>query len=260
MKIKILSIILASVISFSIYTTVTDAEPIPKATIEKHEVDHVDGRIDNTVYTYYISASSGTEVYKKESTGSTVLYSIPWGEKVKTCKSNSKKFLGVKIGKTIVGYICKKDICKEKPRCIMYDISSYHLTAKSYSDMRSITATNTPQYKLRMLATVGDYGIMTVNGRYCVALGSHFDCSIGQYFDIILQNGIVIKCIKCDAKADEHTNANNVYTTVSKCATEFYVYTPALYSAAKNTGNLNCVPMFKGQVNHIKVYQKRIKL
>ncbi len=259
MRIKILAIIFASVISFPIHSIVTDAEPT-QITIVKHQVDYIESRIDNPVYTYYISASSGAKVYRKESTDSKVLYSIPWGEEVKTCKTNSKKFLGVKFGKTIAGYICKSDVTKQKPQSCTYDISAYHLTAKSYSDMRSITATNTKQYKLRMLATVGEYGIMTVNGRFCVALGSRFDCTIGQYFDIILSSGITIKCVKCDAKANKHTDVTNTYTSISKCATEFYVYAPALYSKCRSQGNLNILDEFKGQVNCIKVYDERIKL
>ena len=255
MKMKILAIIFASVISFPIHSIVTDAEPT-QITIIEHQANH----IDNTIRTYYISKSNGANVYKKESKSSKVLYSIPWGEKVKTCKTDSKKFIGVKIGETIVGYICKSDVTKQKPQNCTYDISAYHLTAKSYSDMRSITATNTKQYKLRMLATVGEYGIMTVNGRFCVALGSRFDCDIGQYFDIILSSGITIKCIKCDAKADKHTDVTNTYTSVSKCATEFYVYTPALYFKCRSQGNLNILDEFKGQVNCIRVYRKKVKL
>lgn len=77
---------------------------------------------------------------------------------------------------------------------------------KSYEDYRDITSTNTPHYKLQNLyATTANNGLRAVNGRYCIALGSYFTTSIGQYVDVVLENGTVIECILGDQKSNAHT-------------------------------------------------------
>lgn len=77
---------------------------------------------------------------------------------------------------------------------------------KSYEDYRSITSKNTPHYKLQNLyATTANDGLRAVNGRYCIALGSYFTTSIGQYVDVVLENGTVIECILGDQKSNAHT-------------------------------------------------------
>lgn len=77
---------------------------------------------------------------------------------------------------------------------------------KSYEDYRLITSTNTPHYKLQnSYAYTGKDGVRMVNGRYCIALGSYFEKTIGQYIDIVLANGTVIECILGDQKSDAHT-------------------------------------------------------
>lgn len=77
---------------------------------------------------------------------------------------------------------------------------------KSYENYLAITSTNTPHYKLQHnYAKTADNGIRTVNDRYCIALGSYFTKTIGQYIDVVLQNGTVIECILGDQKSDAHT-------------------------------------------------------
>ena len=212
--------------------------------------------------TYYISAESGVNVRRMPTKSAKVVEVLPWSTKVKLYEINSKNFLAWKNEKTntITGYIHRSCISKHKPKYQHYDISSYMLKTKTYTDMRLVNSRNTDQWKLRQLASIGPHGVMTVNGRYCVALGSRFKCKIGQYFDIILSNGNVVHCIKCDAKADKHTDPSNTYTFVSKCATEFYVCTPCLDSEARNTGNLNYISEFQGYVEAINVYRKKVKL
>lgn len=77
---------------------------------------------------------------------------------------------------------------------------------KSYESYRAITSVNTPHYKLQnQYAYTAPNGIRAVDGRYCIALGSYFTSRIGQYVDIVLQNGTVIECILGDQKSDAHT-------------------------------------------------------
>lgn len=64
---------------------------------------------------------------------------------------------------------------------------------KSYMDYRTITSTGSKQFQLQNLyANTGDYGIRMVDDRFCIAVGTHFDAQIGQYLDLILENGSVI--------------------------------------------------------------------
>lgn len=82
---------------------------------------------------------------------------------------------------------------------------------KSYMDYRAITAINTPHYKLQKnYAYTGEDGVRMVNGRYCIALGSYFTIEIGQYIDVILENGTILHCILGDQKSDKHTDKNHI--------------------------------------------------
>ena len=100
-----------------------------------------------------------------------------------------------------------------------------------------------------------------VNGRYCVAIGSHFGCKIGQYFDLILANGEVIPCIMADQKANKHTDSANIITTSTNCLSEFIVDRNALNRDAKRDGNISsCCEEWKSHVVKIRVYKKVVKL
>lgn len=98
-----------------------------------------------------------------------------------------------------------------------------------------------------------------VNGRYCVALGSHFGCEIGQYFDLILANDEVIPCIMSDQKANKHTDSANIVTISTNCLSEFIVDRQALNRNAKRDGDISsCCPELESTVKKIKVYEKVI--
>lgn len=71
-------------------------------------------------------------------------------------------------------------------------------------------------------------GFQMINDRYLVAMGTRFELTIGQYFDIVLENGTIIPCILGDEKDDDDTDITNTFTTHSKCATEFIVSTDKL--------------------------------
>lgn len=82
---------------------------------------------------------------------------------------------------------------------------------KSYMDWRTITSRTSPHYKLQnSYAYTAEDGIRMVEGRYCIALGSYFTKTIGQYVDVVLENGTVIHCILGDQKSDAHTDAAHI--------------------------------------------------
>jgi hypothetical protein len=78
-------------------------------------------------------------------------------------------------------------------------------------DWRAITSRTSPHYKLQnSYAYTAEDGIRMVEGRYCIALGSYFTKTIGQYVDVVLENGTVIHCILGDQKSDAHTDAAHI--------------------------------------------------
>ena len=155
------------------------------------------------------------------------------------------------------GYI-HKDYVSDKP--INYRIYNVpYAKNKTWMPYTAITSRGSKQYKLQQIAYTGDYGIRMVNGRYCVAIGSHFECKIGQYFDLILANGEVIPCIMADQKANKHTDSANIVTISTNCLSEFIVDRNALNRNAKRDGDISsCCPEWKSTVKQIKVYEKVI--
>ena len=87
---------------------------------------------------------------------------------------------------------------------------------------KCITSKSSDQYRLQQIAYTGMYGIRQVNGRFCVAVGSAYTTQIGQYIDLVLEDGAVIPCILADCKADIHTDTNNILTSDGSLA-EFVV-------------------------------------
>lgn len=111
----------------------------------------------------------------------------------------------------------------------------------------------TSQYTLQQMAMTDENGLRTVNGRYCVAIGSHFGTSIGQCFDLILMDGTRIPCVMGDQKADCHTDAQNIFTG-NGCCSEFIVEQSALNPAAKQSGSVSSINGWDSPVMKILVY------
>ena len=78
-----------------------------------------------------------------------------------------------------------------------------------------------------------------VEGRYCIALGSYFTTTIGQYIDIVLANGTVIPCILGDQKADAHTDSLHVAHRTDGSVVEFIVDKKVLPNTPKRMGNIS---------------------
>jgi hypothetical protein len=109
---------------------------------------------------------------------------------------------------------------------------------KSYESWKAITAKNTPHYKLQNeYAYTNTDGIRMVDGRYCIALGSYFTTAIGQYIDIILENGTVIECILGDQKADIHTDNLHI-AHPDGSVVEFIVDVDKIPTMARRMGNM----------------------
>lgn len=131
---------------------------------------------------------------------------------------------------------------------------------KSFMSYKSITSKSSRQYKLQSnYAYTGDYGIRQVEGRFCIAIGTFSDATIGTYVDLILENQSVIPCIVGDFKADTHTDSSNMITQHNGCVSEFIVDKNSLYKTAKQMGDISyCQQDWKSGVQTIRVYEMNI--
>ena len=196
-------------------------------------------------------------VRKKPSKTSKVLDVLDFNTKVKFIKENKNWFKIKYNGK--YAYVSRKHITKKKVDSDLYDLPSYS-GYKSWMDYQMITSSGSPQKLLQdEYAYTGSYGIRQINGRYCVAIGSYFTTEIGQYFDLILENGTVIPCILADQKADEDTDDDGIFTLHNGCATEFIIDFDYLNYAAKRDGDISsCADEWDSPVETIRVYEKNV--
>lgn len=131
---------------------------------------------------------------------------------------------------------------------------------KSFMDYRTITNTDSKQHRLQQYyAETGEYGIRMADSRYIVAIGTYFTSDVGQYFDIILENGTVIPCILGDQKADVDTDSNNIITKHNGCMSEFIVDSNMLNDDVKFYGDMSyCSNDWGSPIKTIKVYNRNI--
>jgi hypothetical protein len=160
------------------------------------------------------------------------------------------------------GYISNKYISDNE---LLYQIynAPYTNGKKTYMpykvDNGSIFSKSSNQYKLQQFCHTGTYGIRMYYNRYCVALGSAFDLEIGQYFDLILENGVIIPCIMADQKAPMHTDSSNIITVASGCMSEFIVDTDVLEEDARIMGDVSyCCDEWQSKVAQVVTYEKNI--
>lgn len=125
---------------------------------------------------------------------------------------------------------------------------------KCYTRYTAITRKSSLQYKLQKeYAYTGEYGIRQVNGRFCVAVGTGVTDKMGQYIDVVLENGTIIHCIVCDQKADQHTMADRITTAHNKCVCEFYLDT--VLPAIKECGDVSkACPEWQSPVCEFRVF------
>ena len=189
---------------------------------------------------------------------SDVIGVLEYAEQVKGKVSSNKEWV-----KTDRGYVYRKLIHSKKPEKKKTQYKQYKAPEttgfKSYMTYsvrgKSIFSSKSKQYRLQLGATTSREGIRVVNGRYCVALGSNYTNKIGQYFDLVLKNGTVIKCILADAKADIHTDKNNRITSANGCMSEFIVDVGKLDKSAKRMGDISYIKdAWRSPVEYVRIY------
>lgn len=119
---------------------------------------------------------------------------------------------------------------------VAYDVTSSNHTTKKSFESYTVFGRNTNQQKLQEIAVTDEHGFRMINGNYLVAVGSKFGMKIGQYFDLVLEDGTIIHCIMGDEKDDDDTDKHNVYTS-NGCMSEFIVDTSRLDSTVAKMGD-----------------------
>lgn len=150
---------------------------------------------------------------------------------------------------------------------IDYDAPDFEYNSKTYMRFQKLgyNAGNKQSALCRgASAYTGDYCIRMVEGRYLVALGTHYTSTIGQYVDIQLEDGTVLPCILGDVKSDTHTDETHSYQKWDKSVMEFIVDSPVLnqgdgdydylYSNVGVIGNFSNIDLFSAKVKTIRVY------
>lgn len=120
---------------------------------------------------------------------------------------------------------------------------------KTYMSYKAITNKSSKQYALQQIAiTDADTGVRTVDGDYCVAIGTGWGFSVGDKILVTLSNGKTFNAIVGDIKSNAHTNSDNKTTSHDGSVVEFIVDIPSLPNIARKMGNLNVLNQFSGGI------------
>ena len=208
------------------------------------------GIISIVVYLSIIGVADNQKEYGINSTSSTTF------EETTVDESTTRK--PINESTTIKEVTTKEtttEIKEEQLNYANYDVPDNN-TMKTYMDYRTITLKDSKQYKLqKFLAYTDADGIRMVNGRYCIAVGSYYTTTIGQYIDVELENGKVIKGILADCKADEHTDSTNRINP-NGSVVEFVVDVDTLNGTAKKMGDISYINGWNSKVVNIIVYDE----
>lgn len=123
----------------------------------------------------------------------------------------------------------------------------------TYMGWQMITATDSPQYKLREAAGMAfdDEGFGVIGGRYVIACTTTFG-DVGDYLDFYLQDGTVLSCVIGDIKSEQDANWTTFgHTTGANglSVVEFVVDKSSWYeSGHPNPGTSSCHPEWSQQI------------
>ena len=99
-------------------------------------------------------------------------------------------------------------------------------------------------------ATPDENGLMSINGRPLVAIGTGWGYWLYDEITVYTDEGSY-DCIVGDIKADAHTNWTNKVTAANGCVVEFIVDPWAMDPAVKGTGSISSIPKYHGYVTDI---------
>lgn len=132
---------------------------------------------------------------------------------------------------------------------------------KSYLGYNKITDTCSNQYKLQQFAYTNSNGLRMVENRICIALGSYYSHDVGQYVDVYMKNGEVLKCIVADCKNNAHTDKNNQQHfdgSVVEFIVDINIVENLLMTPYGCSGDISDISSeFEGEILFIRIYEER---
>lgn len=131
---------------------------------------------------------------------------------------------------------------------------------KSYMSYKTITNTNSDQYKIQQNAWTDENGLRRYGDDYLVAVGTYYSDKCYTRFLVEFDTGEEITVMVGDIKQDRHTDSKNMYNSVtdstgkfiSANVLEFIVDTSVLDRKAKNLGSVHCIDSLGGNIVSIK--------
>lgn len=124
---------------------------------------------------------------------------------------------------------------------------------KPYMSYEKITNKSSHQYLLQQFATTDIWGLRKLDGRYMIAVGTHYCAKMGTKIDIVLDNGKVLNCVLADSKADKDTDATHRVGAHNDII-EFIVDMEALHERAKYHGDISSIVEFEGEIEKVIVH------
>ena len=201
-------------------------------------------------------AKTPTNIYLSSTDNSDIIGNISFNSAVTIINTEGDYCIGV-TDNGLCGYIDTNDLMLNQYDTKSMDVK-YKTTMKSYESY-TVFSKSSNQYELQQMATTDSKGLRKVNDRYCVALGTKFTSDIGQYFDLVLDNGVVIPCVLGDIKDDRHTDTTNTYTVSNGCVSEFIVDIKSLDTTGKTNGNVSDIyNLWDSHVVQIIIYDYNI--
>lgn len=188
-----------------------------------------------------------------------LLFLVVYSSALFSVKTESKEIRSSNAG---VAKIISNDLFNNEDNEIEY--TEYEMPVnngfKSFMTYTSITDKTSSQYKLQNnYAYTDESGFRKVDGRYCIAIGTAFNADIGDYADLILENGEIICVIIADLKADIHTDNKNIATKSNGCVSEFIVDSNQLNKYVKKHGDISHhKEEWDSPVIKIKIYNQNI--
>lgn len=127
----------------------------------------------------------------------------------------------------------EQEYCLSQPDNVPYWLSEVHTVIKQWMDYRKVTRTSSVQYKLLNSPeayTDANTGFRMYKDRICIAVGQGYGLAAGDYVDVVMANGSVIKCIVGDMKQVAHTDPTMRWHIADGHVLEFIVDTNCFVS------------------------------
>lgn len=118
---------------------------------------------------------------------------------------------------------------------------------KTHMDYRSITREGSAQLLLQAHSYTNHQGLRMSEGYFLVALGTYYAKQIGDKFTITFGNGVSIKAMAGDVKADKDTDSTNRYDLGDGSVVEFIIDKEVLDKAIYKGGDISKLG-FEGKI------------